>query len=147
MFKRITSLFHSDRVQLLPEPDAAALWGTRDEPAVLYGRDMLVDNGGGTTDIVCYQKGKTEIERCQKHLVVRQSDVAGACTFTKLSILGKRRWPCLTKLLASDCIPQVTRAPSTGHPSPGSCIKTPLPCGIFCDGPGWTVWRKIRRSR
>ena len=46
-------------MQLLPEPDAAALWGTRDEPAVLYGRDMLVDNGGGTTDIVCYQKGET----------------------------------------------------------------------------------------
>jgi actin-like ATPase involved in cell morphogenesis len=75
VLKRITFLFHSDRVQLLPEPDAAALWGTRDEPAVLYGRDMLVDNGGGTTDIVCYQKG--EIERCQKHLAVRQSDVAG----------------------------------------------------------------------
>ena len=59
LFKRITSLFHIDRVQLLPEPDAAALLGTRDEPAVLYGRHMLIDNGGGTTDIVCYQKGQT----------------------------------------------------------------------------------------
>eukprot|EP00802_Teleaulax_amphioxeia_P012705 Tamp_12750.p1 GENE.Tamp_12750~~Tamp_12750.p1 ORF type:complete len:516 (-),score=92.04 Tamp_12750:234-1562(-) len=43
-------------VELLPEPDAAALWVTRNKSADLYSRDMVVDNGGGTNDITCFQK-------------------------------------------------------------------------------------------
>ena len=59
LFALTDPLLYSDDVKLLPEPDAAALWGTRNEPVDLYGRDMLVDNGGGTTDIACFQKGQT----------------------------------------------------------------------------------------